>query len=270
MADVFISYKREERARVQRIAQGLQELGLSVWFDASLEGGGSFSAQINREVRAAKCVLVCWTPAAAHSEWVIGEAEIGRTRGVLAPVFLASTDLPPPFNTLHAFNLMRWNGDHGDAEWLALVDRIGSLVGRAGLRHIALALAAGESVRVLGENLAGERDFAVPSGSPRASISSRGLGTAERMGQNMRSLMRLVSALVFGPVAFLALGRPLLAGVNAIVVALVALLAWASYQFEDSYLAASLFGAALLGNLGSALIWGASKLWAALLRGYNS
>jgi hypothetical protein len=170
MADVFISYKRQERARVEAIARGLQALGLSVWFDASLEGGGSFSAQINREVRAAKCVLVCWTPAAAHSEWVIGEAEIGRTRGVLAPAFLAATDLPPPFNTLHAFDLMSWNGDQSAPEWLALLDRIGSLVGRAGLRHVALAVAAGEPVRAEGENAAFEKTER--AARKRASISA--------------------------------------------------------------------------------------------------
>lgn len=154
MADVFISYKRSERARVERIAKALQELGLSVWFDASLEGGASFSAQINREVRAAKAVMVCWTPSAAHSEWVIGEADIGRTRGVLAPVFLASADLPPPFNTIHAFDLKSWAGDHGDSQWLATLDRIGALTGRNGLRHVAMALAAGEAVREKGANAA--------------------------------------------------------------------------------------------------------------------
>jgi hypothetical protein len=34
VADVFIGYKREERAAVERLAQELRVLGLSVWFDA--------------------------------------------------------------------------------------------------------------------------------------------------------------------------------------------------------------------------------------------
>lgn len=137
MADVFISYKREERVRVQRIASALEQKGLSVWFDASLEAGDTFSSQINREARAAKAVVVCWTPAASHSPWVIGEADIGRERQVLAPVFLESTELPPPFNALHSFDLTNWDGDDREEQWVALLDRIGTLVGREDLRSRA-------------------------------------------------------------------------------------------------------------------------------------
>lgn len=209
MADVFISYKREERHRVERIARALQELGLSVWFDASLEGGGSFSAQINREVRAAKAVLVCWTPAAAHSEWVVGEAEIGRTRGVLAPAFLAPSDLPPPFNTIHAFDLEQWRGGHGEDDWLALLDRLGPLTGRAGLRHLALALAAGEPVRVMGANVAAApRDTAnaEPASAqppPRSAAEhAPGAASPEHWFRHLIALLLKTAAIVvFGPFA---------------------------------------------------------------------
>jgi hypothetical protein len=152
MADVFISYKREERALVERIALALQELGISVWFDAALLTGGAFHEEIEREVKAAKAVLVCWTEEAVRSRWVLGEAQIGLDRGVLIPITLSTTSLPPPFNTVHAQSLGGWRGGHGDPAWLALLDRLGALVGRPGLRSLAMAIAAGEPVRVLGAN----------------------------------------------------------------------------------------------------------------------
>mgnify|MGYP001810019383 CR=1 FL=1 len=59
--DVFISYKRRKRPQVERIASALRALKVSVWFDARLEPGVSFSAEIAQEVRSAKAVLVSWT-----------------------------------------------------------------------------------------------------------------------------------------------------------------------------------------------------------------
>ena len=59
MADVFISYKSRMRPRVREIAAALEELGLTVWFDAELEAGRSFAAVINSELAKARCVIVC-------------------------------------------------------------------------------------------------------------------------------------------------------------------------------------------------------------------
>jgi len=41
VADVFVSYKRAERERVQRIVDLLKLEGLDVWFDARLEVGAA-------------------------------------------------------------------------------------------------------------------------------------------------------------------------------------------------------------------------------------
>ena len=44
MTDVFISYKRRTRPKIEQIAAALEALGLDVWFDANLEAGSSFNA----------------------------------------------------------------------------------------------------------------------------------------------------------------------------------------------------------------------------------
>lgn len=133
MADVFISYKREERAQVERIAERLKGLGLSVWFDSRLPSGESFDEEINREIHDAKCVLVCWSPGAVQSQWVRAEAAIGRERDVLATVTLAPTRLYPPFNLIHSIDLSKWDGRDTDPAWLATIGRIGALTGRQDL-----------------------------------------------------------------------------------------------------------------------------------------
>jgi hypothetical protein len=130
--DVFLSYKRDERAQIIAIAQRLQSLEVNVWFDADMRSGTTFDAEIEKQVRAAKCVLVCWSPGAVASDWVRAEATIGRQRGVLAAAVLKDCDLPPPFNLLHAEDLRSGIGPQ-NPEWLKVLERIGALIGRPGL-----------------------------------------------------------------------------------------------------------------------------------------
>jgi hypothetical protein len=42
MADVFISYKRDDRDRVAAIAARLRDLKVDVWFDENLRSGAAF------------------------------------------------------------------------------------------------------------------------------------------------------------------------------------------------------------------------------------
>lgn len=130
--DVFISYKRDQRQDVVEIARRLEALRLQVWFDAELRSGTTFDSEIEKRVRAAKCVLVCWSPGAVASEWVRAEATVGRQRGVLAACLLRDCDLPPPFNLVHVDDLRAGVGPQ-NAEWLRLLERVGELVGRPGL-----------------------------------------------------------------------------------------------------------------------------------------
>jgi TIR domain len=130
MADVFISYKREERARVGRIASALEGLGLSVFFDARLPSGSTFDEEINRELRAAGAVLVCWTQGAIDSRWVRAEASLALEEDKLAPLLLERVNLPAPFNLVHSEYLGAWRGDLSDPAWLKVLDRIGLLCGK--------------------------------------------------------------------------------------------------------------------------------------------
>lgn len=54
--------------------------------------------------------------------------------------------LPPPFNVIHAEDLITWAGQEDDPAWLKLLDRIGELVGRPGLSRYSQAMAADASL----------------------------------------------------------------------------------------------------------------------------
>jgi hypothetical protein len=130
--DVFISYKRDERSEIAGIAARLTALRLKVWFDAEMRSGTTFDAEIDRQVRAAKAVLVCWSPGAVTSDWVRAEATIGRQREVLAAGIIKTCELPAPFNLVHADDLRAGIGPQNQ-EWTRLLQRIGDLVGRPGI-----------------------------------------------------------------------------------------------------------------------------------------
>lgn len=135
MADVFISYKRDERPAVEEIAARLRALGLRVWFDAGLSAGESFNDEIDREARAAKLILVCWSPTARDSKWVKSEAMIGFEQDKLAAIHVAGPDgfsPPAPFNTVHAEDLRAWISAPSEAHagWRSVLRRIGKLCAR--------------------------------------------------------------------------------------------------------------------------------------------
>lgn len=135
MTDVFLSYKRSERAEVERLATALRGLGLDVWFDASLSAGEAFSDEIDRQVRAARVVLVCWSPQAATSQWVKAEAQIGFTKQNLISTYVAGHDgfePPVPFNSSHVEDMRAWTQlpSARDPAWLSVLRRLGGLVAR--------------------------------------------------------------------------------------------------------------------------------------------
>ena len=57
MADVFISYAREDRAVAQLLAQGLEAGGRSVWWDREILPGNDFAELIAAELARAKAVV---------------------------------------------------------------------------------------------------------------------------------------------------------------------------------------------------------------------
>jgi hypothetical protein len=143
MADVFISYSRENRALVAPFATRLTELGVDVWYDREVPSGKSFSSFIHENLDEAKAVLACWSPEAIKSDWVRGEADYAREQGKYVPVFVIPCKLMPPFNQIQTEDLSR-EGPSNDQAWIKVVERIAELLDRAGVAAAARAFATGD------------------------------------------------------------------------------------------------------------------------------
>lgn len=110
MADIFISYASEDRGRVRPLADALQARGFDVWWDRSLAAGHDYTSVIERELKAARAVIVVWTQSAAASTFVRDEAGRARDDGRLVPVMLDRVDIPLGFGAFQAEDFTRWNG----------------------------------------------------------------------------------------------------------------------------------------------------------------
>lgn len=145
MGEVFISYKQEERERMRPVAEGLRALGVDAWFDERLQPDRSFTEEIQEVMNGCRAQIVCWSPAAAASEWVRGEAEVARQRGVLVAVMVEPCALPPPFNMHHAENLSTWNGEGDHPGWRKVAEAVGRKLGRPGLGELAALAESGDA-----------------------------------------------------------------------------------------------------------------------------
>ena len=127
MADIFLSYAREDLALAAKLAQLLEANGLSVWWDRRLIAGDQINATIERAIEEAKAIVVLWSPSAVASRWVNGEAETAAEADKLVPVKIAECKLPLNFRTLHTPDVFRSRDQLGElAEMLTVKLRTGA------------------------------------------------------------------------------------------------------------------------------------------------
>ena len=97
MADIFVSYAREDRACVTPFIDLLVAQGWSVWWDRALTPGTTFENVIDAEITGARCVLVFWSKNSVKSDWVLAEANEGLERDILIPIMLDEVRVPLVF-----------------------------------------------------------------------------------------------------------------------------------------------------------------------------
>ena len=128
MSDVFVSYKRENLAAVGRLVEALRAEGIGVWWDQDIPPNAAWEATIERELDAAKLVIVAWSPAAVASDNVKAEARWARGQGRLLQVFVEACEPPLFFGERQGVDLRRWAGTASDAAFRSLLEAV-----RAGL-----------------------------------------------------------------------------------------------------------------------------------------
>jgi hypothetical protein len=148
LADVFISYKREEREKAKALAEAIVKRGYSVWWDVDLLPGDRFAKEIDAVIAKAKAAIVLWSKAAVESDWVIAEATEAKKRKILVPATIEAVEPPLYFRADHAVDLTAWNGDSDsallDPVMAAIEKRVGAPTEKkaAGAGAVAEALAA--------------------------------------------------------------------------------------------------------------------------------
>jgi hypothetical protein len=83
MSGVVISYARHDQPVAKELAQYLQSLGFSVWWDIELLGADDFNDVIEAELTKARAVIVIWSEASVKSAFVRDEARYALQNGKL-------------------------------------------------------------------------------------------------------------------------------------------------------------------------------------------
>lgn len=124
MADVFLSYKREDAARVRKLVAALRQCGLDVWWDQDIPPTAPWEATIEKALSEAKAVIVCWSPTSVASENVRSEARVAREDGRLIQVFVKASTPPLFFGERQGVNLTKWRGNADDPRIGSIADAI--------------------------------------------------------------------------------------------------------------------------------------------------
>jgi len=121
MADVFLSYKSEDREIVKTLALALEREGVSVWWDQKIAVGGTWRETITSALYEAKVVIAAWskqTEDSAAAAWVFNEVdEAQRLKRPIIPVQIEPCSIPLGFRHVQCANLSGWQGDPSNPEW---------------------------------------------------------------------------------------------------------------------------------------------------------
>ena len=189
MADIFISYKREdqeEHGRVRPIAEALSAEGYDVFYDVQVPPGSSWESVLQSKINAARAVVVLWSQASVDSDWVKEEAEMAKNAGKLIPVFLDPVQPPFGFARIEGANLADWDGDLANVEWKNLVAAIKMRIG------------AGERAAQPGVT----RVAYTPA--KRVTVEKRATGTGNGGGGAMKAVLAVIGLAILGGIGVIA------------------------------------------------------------------
>src|SRR5215207_4887388 len=127
-SDIFVSYAREDQARVAPMVAAFEACGWSVFWDRRIPAGQTWRSYIGRALDEARCVVVTWSEHSIRSEWVIEEADDGRERGILVPVFLDPVRPPRGFRSIQAADLSGWSPERPSPAFDSFLADLGAVL----------------------------------------------------------------------------------------------------------------------------------------------
>jgi len=109
MSDIFIAYSRSDSAIAERLVQHFRQEGWRVFIDQQTHVGRRWHKEIERELHAARAVVVLWSAASRDSDFVLEEAEYAKRKDILFPAFIERVECPYGFGRIQTADLVEWN-----------------------------------------------------------------------------------------------------------------------------------------------------------------
>jgi ABC-type sugar transport system substrate-binding protein len=128
VADIFISYKREDWRTIEPLINALQSQKFDVWWDEKILPGEKIRPIVNKVLEGVACLIVVWSELSLESNWVPDEATYARDRDILLQVTFDSSSPPLGFQQLLVQDLTAWSGDLTDPRFQKVLKRIRTLL----------------------------------------------------------------------------------------------------------------------------------------------
>ncbi len=109
MSDIFISYSRNNKPWVKKLAAALEADGYDVWWDPQILPGQDYETVISEALETVKCVITVWSNDSVKSTWVKAESNKGLERNILVPILYQDVTPPMPFGRIHSADFRNWN-----------------------------------------------------------------------------------------------------------------------------------------------------------------
>ena len=129
MAQIFLSYSRDDAPVAKKLAEAIGNAGHDVWWDRHIHGGSRYASEIDRALKKAAAVIVVWSETSIHSAWVQDEAAEGRDTGRLIPLTLGGCKAPLGFRQFQSIDLGNWDGRGHPPQLHDLLQAVGNTTG---------------------------------------------------------------------------------------------------------------------------------------------
>jgi TolB-like protein/tetratricopeptide (TPR) repeat protein len=130
MADIFLSYSRDDLNTARRFAEAFEREGFSVWWDQTLNPGEAFDEVTEKALNEARAVVVLWSKKSVASRWVRAEATQANDSKTLVPVMIEPCKRPIMFELTHTADLSSWKGNSDDPAWQSYLAGVRRIVGK--------------------------------------------------------------------------------------------------------------------------------------------
>jgi TolB-like protein len=148
LADIFLSYNRDDLLTARRFAVAFEREGFSVWWDQTINPGEVYDRVTEKALQDAKAVVVLWSKRSVESHWVRAEATQAHSNGTLVPVMIENCKRPIMFELTQTAELSHWKGNADDPAWQAYVAGLRRFIQKEASAAIPMPVASAGHKRV--------------------------------------------------------------------------------------------------------------------------